>query len=62
MRDWFGRMIVGGTVFVIVGGLWTYASLQKVISSEKRVYYPAVREPLPPPPPEPDIQISRATE
>lgn len=34
---------------MIVGGLWTYASLRHVISQERRVYYPPVRPPLPPP-------------
>ena len=51
MRDWIGRMTVAGTVVLIVGGLYAYASLQKVIRSEKKVYYPAITpRPLPPPP------------
>ena len=58
MREWFGRVFVGGTVVMIVGGLWTYASLRKIISQEKRVYFPAAREPLPSPPPGYDVQLS----
>lgn len=56
-------MTVVGTVVLIVGGLYAYSSLQKVIRSEKKVYFPATRQPLPPPPPDVTVtEIAHTTE
>lgn len=61
MRDWIGRVVVGGTVLMIVGGLWSYASIRRSLLPDRRVYFPAL-PPLPEPPPDHDVWLTQTTD